>query len=167
MTTAPTATPIASMPPPVLSGALIPLPDARTGGSQIHGDIQLPPPTAKTAHLKHCVIFGGVNQNPQVRSLRDGVDIVVATPGRLLDLMNQGFVDLRSVEVFVLDEADRMLDMGFIHDIRKIVAKIPQKRQTLFFSATMPSDIRQLAASILRNPVSVQVAAESRHGRPH
>jgi ATP-dependent RNA helicase RhlE len=114
-------------------------------------------------HLRHAVIFGGVNQNPQTRALRDGVDILVATPGRLLDLMNQGYVNLGAVEVFVLDEADRMLDMGFIHDIRKIAAKLPHAAhpQTLLFSATMPSDIRQLAATLLRNPVSVQVAAES------
>jgi ATP-dependent RNA helicase RhlE len=107
--------------------------------------------------LRHTVIFGGVSQHHQVQSLRNGTDIVVATPGRLLDLMNQGFVDLRHVEVFVLDEADRMLDMGFIHDIRRIIPKLPPKRQNLLFSATMPPDIRQLADSILRNPVSVTV----------
>ena len=108
--------------------------------------------------LRHVVIFGGVNQNPQVKSLRQGVDIVIATPGRLLDLMNQGFVDLRGIEVLVLDEADRMLDMGFIHDIRKIVAKLPAKRQTMLFSATMPAEIRQLAGTLLRNPAVIQVA---------
>jgi ATP-dependent RNA helicase RhlE len=107
--------------------------------------------------LRHTVIFGGVSQHHQVQSLRHGTDIVVATPGRLLDLMNQGHVDLRHVEVFVLDEADRMLDMGFIHDIRRIIPKLPPKRQNLLFSATMPADIRQLADSILRNPVSVTV----------
>jgi ATP-dependent RNA helicase RhlE len=111
--------------------------------------------------MRHAVIFGGVSQNPQTRAIRAGVDVLVATPGRLLDLMNQRFVDLRPVEMFVLDEADRMLDMGFIHDIRKIVAKLPQQRQTLFFSATMPPEIRELANTILRDPVKVQVAPES------
>ncbi len=111
--------------------------------------------------LRGYVIYGGVNQNRQVDALHSGTDILVATPGRLLDLMNQGFVDLRAVEIFVLDEADRMLDMGFINDIRKIVAKVPTARQTLFFSATMPADIRKLADSILKKPVSVQVAPES------
>jgi ATP-dependent RNA helicase RhlE len=111
--------------------------------------------------LRHTVIFGGVGQNPQVQALRSGVEIVVATPGRLLDLMNQGHVDLRGIEVFVLDEADRMLDMGFIHDIRKILARLPNQRQTLFFSATMPREIRALADSILSNPVTVEVAPVS------
>jgi ATP-dependent RNA helicase RhlE len=104
------------------------------------------------------VIFGGVGQNPQVHALRHGTDIIVATPGRLLDLMNQGHSDFRHVEVLVLDEADRMLDMGFINDIRKIVSKLPAQRQTLMFSATMPPEIRQLAQALLKNPVSVQVA---------
>src|SRR4051794_4611366 len=107
--------------------------------------------------VRHSVVFGGVGQGAQVQALRHGVDVLVATPGRLLDLMNQGFVDLRGIEVFVLDEADRMLDMGFINDIRKVVAKLPRERQTLMFSATMPPDIRDLANTILRNPVSVQV----------
>ncbi len=109
------------------------------------------------AHLKHTVIFGGVSQHHQVKSLQRGVDILIATPGRLLDLMNQGYVDLRSIQILVLDEADRMLDMGFIHDIRTIVKSIPARRQTLLFSATMPCDIRALASSILHEPVSVQV----------
>jgi ATP-dependent RNA helicase RhlE len=104
------------------------------------------------------VIYGGVNQNPQVRTLKNGIDVLVATPGRLLDLMNQGFVDLRHVEIFVLDEADRMLDLGFFPDIRKVVARLPARRQTLLFSATMPAEIRELAHSILRHPVSVNVA---------
>ncbi len=108
--------------------------------------------------LKHAVVFGGVSQHAQVQALSRGVDVLVATPGRLLDLMNQRFVDLSHVEVLVLDEADRMLDMGFINDIRKIVARVPQKRQTLMFSATMPSEIRTLAQSILSNPASVNVA---------
>ena len=107
--------------------------------------------------LRHTVIFGGVGQHPQVQALRQGVDVLVATPGRLLDLMNQGYVDLGSVETFILDEADRMLDMGFITDIRRIVPALPQERQTLMFSATMPNEIRKLADSILTKPVSVQV----------
>ena len=111
--------------------------------------------------LRHTVIFGGVNQNPQVDALRQGADIVVATPGRLLDLINQRHVDLRAVEVFVLDEADRMMDMGFIHDIRRIIPLLPKERQTLLFSATMPTEIRRLADTILRNPVTVQVAPVS------
>ena len=111
--------------------------------------------------LRHTIIYGGVNQNPQTRALYQGIDIVVATPGRLLDLMNQGFVDLSKVETFVLDEADQMLDMGFIHDIRRIVAKLPAERQTLFFSATMPAEIRSLADAILRDPAKVQISAES------
>ena len=110
--------------------------------------------------LRHTVIFGGVNQTPQVRTLRKGVDVLVATPGRLMDLMNQGVVKLSDVEVFVLDEADRMLDMGFIHDIRKIVKALPQQRQNLMFSATMPREIRKLANTILNEPVTVQTTPE-------
>jgi len=111
--------------------------------------------------LKHAVIFGGVSQHNQTSALKKGVDILVATPGRLLDLMNQGFVDLRTVEIFVLDEADRMLDMGFIHDIRKITAKLPAKRQTLFFSATVPAEIKKLADGLLHQPVSVSATPVS------
>ena len=111
--------------------------------------------------LNHTVIFGGVNQNPQTAALRAGVDIVIATPGRLLDLMNQGFLSLRDVEYFVLDEADRMLDMGFIHDIKKMLAVLPKKRQSLFFSATMPPEIIKLANSILENPSKVSVTPVS------
>jgi len=103
------------------------------------------------------VVFGGVNQNPQTNALRNGVDILVATPGRLLDLINQGFISLRDVEIFVLDEADRMLDMGFIHDVRRIISTLPQKRQSLFFSATMPPEIVKLAGSIVYKPVKVEV----------
>lgn len=103
------------------------------------------------------VVFGGVNQNPQTNALRNGVDILIATPGRLLDLMNQGFISLRGIEIFVLDEADRMLDMGFIHDVRRIIAALPQKRQSLFFSATMPPEIVRLAGSIVYKPVKVEV----------
>ena len=103
------------------------------------------------------VVFGGVPQNPQTNALRNGVDILVATPGRLLDLMNQGFISLTEIEIFVLDEADRMLDMGFIHDVRKIIAALPKKRQSLFFSATMPPEIVKLAGSIVYKPVKVEV----------
>jgi ATP-dependent RNA helicase RhlE len=111
-------------------------------------------------HITHTVIFGGVGQQPQVDALGRGMDIVVATPGRLLDLMQQGFVRLDGVEVFVLDEADRMLDMGFIHDIRKIVPKLPQQRQSLFFSATMAPDVVALARTMVRDPVHVTIAPE-------
>ena len=109
------------------------------------------------AGLRSLVIFGGVGQTPQTQALNAGVDILVATPGRLLDLMNQGFVKLGAVEVLVLDEADRMLDMGFIHDIRRVVAKLPKIRQTLFFSATLPDEIRQLADTILCEPARVSI----------
>ena len=111
--------------------------------------------------LRHTAIFGGVSQSRQVAAMRGGVDVVIATPGRLLDLINQGCVDLRSIEVLVLDEADRMLDMGFINDIRKIVAMVPKERQTLLFSATVSPEIRSLVDSMLRDPVHVQTARES------
>ncbi len=110
--------------------------------------------------LTNTVIFGGVGQNPQVKALQRGVDILVGTPGRLLDLMGQGVVALDQVEVLVLDEADRMLDMGFIHDVKRILAKVPQPRQTLLFSATLPPEIVDLAADILRDPVQVSVTPE-------
>jgi ATP-dependent RNA helicase RhlE len=112
-------------------------------------------------NLKHLVIFGGVNQFSQVNALQRGVDILIATPGRLLDLMNQGHVSLREIRMFVLDEADRMLDMGFIHDVKKIVGKLPAQRQTLFFSATMPAEIQSLADTILNNPRKVAVTPVS------
>ena len=108
--------------------------------------------------LKNTVIFGGVKQASQVNRLKSGVDILVATPGRLLDLMDQGIIKLRDIEYFVLDEADNMLDMGFIHDIKKIIAKLPAKRQSLFFSATMPDNIVALSRTILRSPKKVDVA---------
>jgi ATP-dependent RNA helicase RhlE len=111
--------------------------------------------------LRHAVIFGGVGQGPQVQKLAGGVDVLVATPGRLLDLMSQGHLRLDQVEVFVLDEADRMLDMGFIHDVRKVIAKLPAKRQTLLFSATMPREIEMLAERILHEPVRVAVTPVS------
>ena len=107
--------------------------------------------------IRHCVIFGGVKQASQVSELKAGIDILVATPGRLLDLMNQGFIRLDFVRHFVLDEADRMLDMGFIHDIKRLLPKLPKTKQTLFFSATMPSSIAVLSRSILHNPVRVEV----------
>jgi len=103
------------------------------------------------------VVFGGVNQNPQTAILRNGVDILVATPGRLLDLMTQGFISLNQISIFVLDEADRMLDMGFIHDVKRIIAALPHKRQSLFFSATMPPEIIKLAGTIVTKPVRVEV----------
>ena len=111
----------------------------------------------KYLKLRHAVIFGGVGQNPQVEALKKGVDILVATPGRLMDLYQQGFVQLDRLEIFVLDEADRMLDMGFIHDVKKILKWLPDKKQTLFFSATMPPEITDLVNSLLRDPVKVAV----------
>jgi ATP-dependent RNA helicase RhlE len=107
------------------------------------------------------VIFGGVSQVPQVQSLHQGVDILVATPGRLLDLMQQGHVSLRDIRFFVLDEADRMLDMGFVHDVRRVISHLPKHRQTLFFSATMPPEIQSLADALLTNPVRVEVTPVS------
>jgi ATP-dependent RNA helicase RhlE len=107
------------------------------------------------------VIFGGVSQKAQTDALRAGVDILIATPGRLLDLMNQGFIDLRHLRIFVLDEADRMLDMGFVHDVKKVITKLPAKRQSLFFSATMPPVIVKLADTILVNPSKVEVTPVS------
>jgi ATP-dependent RNA helicase RhlE len=115
----------------------------------------------KYLDLRHLVIFGGVSQHNQVNTLRRGVDILIATPGRLLDLMNQNLLSLRDIKFFVLDEADRMLDMGFVHDVKKIIAKLPVQRQTLFFSATMPPEIQQLANVLLKNPVKVEVAPVS------
>ena len=108
--------------------------------------------------MKHVVVYGGVSQQPQVRKLRNGVDILVATPGRLLDLMDQGHVDLRNVEILTFDEADQMLDMGFIHDLRRIVRHVPRERQTLMFSATMPDTIRQLTTEWLTDPLHLQAA---------
>lgn len=115
----------------------------------------------KHTGLKNLVIFGGVSQNPQVDALRRGVDILIATPGRLLDLMNQRYVHLEHIKMLILDEADRMLDMGFVHDVKKIIAKVPANRQTLFFSATMPTEIQSLADSILQKPAKVEVAPVS------
>ncbi len=111
----------------------------------------------KQLKLRACVVFGGVPQKPQTDALQRGVDILVATPGRLNDLIGQGFIRLSSLEIFVLDEADRMLDMGFIHDVRRVLAQLPPKRQTLFFSATMPPEVESLAVSILHDPATVKV----------
>ncbi|MGM0375346.1 MAG: DEAD/DEAH box helicase [Bacteroidota bacterium] len=115
----------------------------------------------KYTNVRNTVIFGGVNQTSQVQALRQGVDVLVATPGRLLDLMNQGYISLKDIQYFVLDEADRMLDMGFIHDIKKILAKLPKDRQSLFFSATMPQKIVNLSREILRKPKKVAVSPVS------
>jgi ATP-dependent RNA helicase RhlE len=116
---------------------------------------------ARYTGLRQVVVFGGVNQKPQARAVRAGIDILIATPGRLLDLVGQGLVSLADVEILVLDEADRMLDMGFLPDVRRILGHLPRQRQTLLFSATMPSGIRTLANQILRDPVPVQVARVS------
>ncbi len=107
--------------------------------------------------VSHTVIFGGVGQNPQVQALNRGVDVVVATPGRLIDLMNQGVIKMDRIELFILDEADRMLDMGFIPDVRRVIAKLPQKRHSLFFSATMPPVVEKLAVDMLCNPVKITI----------
>lgn len=115
----------------------------------------------KYTGLKHTVIFGGVSQHNQTNALKYGIDIIIATPGRLLDLMNQGFVDLNHIKLFVLDEADRMLDMGFVHDVKKVLTKLPRQKQSLFFSATMPPAITKLADSILYQPVKVEVTPVS------
>lgn len=115
----------------------------------------------KLLRIKHIVIFGGVPQKAHTDALRTGVDILVATPGRLLDLMDQRYIKLDRLKMFVLDEADRMLDMGFIHDVKKIIARIPAKRQTIFFSATMPPEIAKLADTILTHPVRVEVTPVS------
>lgn len=115
----------------------------------------------KYTGIRHTVIFGGVSQLQQTNALRRGVDVLVATPGRLLDLMSQGYIHLDKLQIFVLDEADRMLDMGFIHDVKKVIAKLPAKRQTLFFSATMPPEIQKLANILLTDPAKVEVTPPS------
>ncbi len=116
---------------------------------------------SRFAGLKTIAVFGGVSQRPQVMALRNGIDVLVATPGRLVDLMRQKLCDLRHISTFVLDEADHMLDLGFIHDVKFIISKVPAERQTLMFSATMPEEIRSLAASVLRDPTHVAVAPVS------
>ena len=123
-------------------------------GEEFHG-------YGKFLHLRHVVIFGGVSQHPQVNKLRRGVDILVATPGRLLDLMEQGHINLGYIEHLVLDEADRMLDMGFIRDVRKIIAKLPEDRQSLLFSATMPGEVAKLSQDILYEPVRIDIAPKA------
>lgn len=115
----------------------------------------------KHTPLKYHVIFGGVNQHGQVQALKRGLDVLVATPGRLLDLMGQGFITLKDIEFFVLDEADRMLDMGFVHDVKRVIKELPHKRQSLFFSATMPPAIVELSNTILTNPAKVEVTPVS------
>jgi ATP-dependent RNA helicase RhlE len=125
---------------------------------QIHESFQT---YGKHLRLRTAVVFGGVGQNPQVQAVARGVDVLVATPGRLLDLIDQKYINLKSLGVFVLDEADRMLDMGFIHDIRKVVKLLPARRQTLFFSATMPPDITALAQTMLTEPTRVEVTPVS------
>lgn len=116
---------------------------------------------SKYMNIKNLVIFGGVSQNPQTKALKEGVDVLIATPGRMLDLYNQKFIDLRNVKYFVLDEADSMLDMGMIHDVKRIIRHMPNKRQNIFFSATMPKEISKLADSIFKNPKKVEVAPVS------
>lgn len=125
---------------------------------QIHENLEF---YGKYTRLKHAVIFGGVKQGSQVSALNRGVDILVATPGRLLDLINQGYIKLDQIKLFVLDEADRMLDMGFINDIKKLLKLLPTKRQSLFFSATMPANIVELSDKILTNPVRIEVSPVS------
>lgn len=115
----------------------------------------------KYTGIRHTVIFGGVSQMSQTNALRRGTDVLIATPGRLLDLMSQGYIRLDQLQIFVLDEADRMLDMGFIHDVKKVIAKLPAKRQTLFFSATMPPEIQKLASVLLTHPAKVEVTPPS------
>jgi ATP-dependent RNA helicase RhlE len=126
--------------------------------TQIHESIET---YGKFLKLKSVVIFGGVSQSRQVSDLRRGCDFIVATPGRLMDLMNQNYIVLNGIEYFVLDEADRMLDMGFVHEVKRIIARLPRKRQTLFFSATMPPAIQSLVREILTNPVAITVTPES------
>ena len=114
----------------------------------------------KNTGLKNTVVYGGVSQYSQTAKLRKGVDILVATPGRLLDLVEQNYVNLSHIKIFVLDEADRMLDMGFINDVKKIIAQLPEKRQTLFFSATMPREVVKLSGSILTEPVRIEITPQ-------
>jgi ATP-dependent RNA helicase RhlE len=126
--------------------------------AQIHDSFKV---YGRFAQLKSAVVYGGVGQSPQVTALRHGVDVLIATPGRLLDLYQQRHLDLKHVDTLVLDEADRMLDMGFIHDVRRIVSYVPKERQTLFFSATLPDEVRDLASSMLKNPVEVKTTRRS------
>lgn len=116
---------------------------------------------SRHTRLKNCVVFGGVSEKPQIEKLRRGIDILIATPGRLKDLVGQGEINLKYIETFVLDEADRMLDMGFVHDVKKVITWLPKKRQTLFFSATMPKEITDLISKIMNEPVKVEVTPVS------
>lgn len=127
-------------------------------GGQIHESFKS---YGKNVKLKTAVIYGGVNQNPQAATMARGVDVLIATPGRLIDLVNQRLVELKNVEYLVLDEADRMLDMGFIHDVKRIIKMVPTQRQTLFFSATLPKEVRTLAESMLKDPVEIQVTPQA------
>jgi ATP-dependent RNA helicase RhlE len=113
--------------------------------------------------FRHTLVYGGVSQHQQVKDIRNGVDILVATPGRLMDLINQRVLTIKDLEILVLDEADRMLDMGFINDIKRIIALTPKERQNIFFSATMPKEINDLVASLLKNPVTVKIAESKKH----
>jgi ATP-dependent RNA helicase RhlE len=131
--------------------------------AQIHENFEK---YAGDTDLRSLVVFGGVGKRPQIQALERGIDVLVATPGRLLDLHQEGYVDLRDVEYYVLDEADRMLDMGFIHDVRRITGLIPDQRQTLLFSATMPKEIQHLASSILHQPIKVAVDPVSSTSKP-
>ncbi len=144
--------------PPTMSPRALILAPTRELAAQIGASCKA---YGRFLHITHTVIFGGVGQVPQVKALQRGVDILVATPGRLLDLMEQGFIKLDHVEFFVLDEADRMLDMGFIHDVKRIVTKLPEKRQTLCFSATMSKDVEQLARTMLHDPAHVAVTPQA------
>jgi ATP-dependent RNA helicase RhlE len=151
----------AGRPPPPAQGRpirVLILTPTRELASQIADSFQA---YGRFTGLSWAVIFGGVGQHAQEQTLRRGVDVLIATPGRLLDLMGQGLVSYKALEVFVLDEADRMLDMGFIHDVKRVIATLPPKRQTLFFSATMPPEIQSLAQGILKSPVRVEVTPES------
>ncbi|MGB5444140.1 MAG: DEAD/DEAH box helicase, partial [Psychromonas sp.] len=123
--------------------------------AQVHASVVT---YGKHMPLRSAVVFGGVKINPQMQTLRGGVDILVATPGRLIDLYNQNAINFKQLEVLILDEADRMLDMGFIHDIKRILAVLPKKRQNLLFSATFSDDIRQLAKGLVNNPVEISVS---------
>ncbi len=141
--------------PPIRALILTP---TRELAAQVHEDVRT---CGEFLHLRSTVIFGGVGAVPQIKALRDGVDILIATPGRLLDLINQRALSLSKIEILVLDEADRMLDMGFLRDIKKVLEMVPEKRQTLLFSATFSKEIKQLAQSILHNPVSVEATPEN------
>ncbi len=144
--------------PEALTARALILAPTRELAIQIHDTVKT---LSKGQHFAHACVFGGVSINPQIDALKRGLDILIATPGRLMDLIQQRKVDLRAVQHFVLDEADRMLDMGFIRDVKKIVALLPKERQSMLFSATMPETIGQIAATLLRNPVTVEVRPEA------